>query len=552
MKYLFKVPFTQSKKLTKYMTYVLLLGVCLPCWSWAASPEQLEARIADLEEKLIQLSQESLELKKQVIAANKKIASLNQQSAPSLTLPVSKITTEQLNPEPQPQVVLLDDRINTLADRKHELMPTEKTRSTQRTLTLTEFKDYIKDEIGFSFGGYFRGGWASSTNGGPKNYAEGALGRLGNEYGGWYDLIFSQKIYDEDNRRIDALVMIDGNVNVNKAAGLFNIQDDNYMQFSDIYLTTQGFIPGYPEANFWVGKHSLPYNEIQMLDWKTQKTPAGGAIGVENLKLGVGELAFSLSRADVNLAQDDVNHDVNVNQIELRYGNIPLWQDGTIELAGKYALANKSKQQSDLTVKNAWLAGLLWKQENFLGGFNQLSLQAASNSMASQFANINTNNPEFAANANNDYIGQHTGGTAYRFVSQGEAYLADKVIMSHALAFTLGDDVYSYDMNRAHTDFMSFKSAIRPAYIWDRYQQSGIELGYFHQRNKISGEKYNEEGYKTTLFHTFKVAESLLTSRPDIRFYVSYIHALNNDVSQFDFNGKNYQVSFGIQTEVWF
>ncbi|MCO6524130.1 MAG: carbohydrate porin [Candidatus Schmidhempelia sp.] len=552
MKYLFKVPFNRKKKLANYITYTLLLGLCFPCCSWATTQEELEARIADLERRLIQLSKESLELKKQISAFHQKTTNFNQQQVKSLTLPVPKLSAEQLNTEQQPQVVLLDDRINTLAERNHNIPLAQKNNQLRHSLTLTEFKDYIKDEIGFSFGGYFRGGWASSTNGGPKNYAEGALGRLGNEYGGWYDLIFSQKIYDEDNRRIDALVMIDGNVNANKAAGLFNVQDDNYMQFSDIYLTTQGFIPGYPAANFWVGKHSLPYNEIQMLDWKTQKTPAGGGIGVENLKLGVGELAFSLSRADINVNQNTAKHDVNVNQIDLRYKNIPLWQNGTIELAGKYALANKSKQQSDLTIKNAWLAGIVWKQENFLKGFNQLSLQTASNSIASQFANINTNNPEFAANSNNDYIGEHTGGTAYRLVSQGEAYLADKVIMSHALAFTLGNDVYSYDMSKAHTDFMSFKSAIRPAYIWDRYQQTGVELGYFHQRNKVSEQKYDEEGYKTTLFHTFKVAESLLTSRPDIRFYVSYIHALQNDISHFDFNGKNNQISFGIQTEVWF
>lgn len=552
MKYLFKVPFNRKKKLANYITYTLLLGLCFPCCSWATTQEELEARIADLERRLIQLSKESLELKKQISAFHQKSTNFNQQQVKSLTLPVPKLSAEQLNTEQQPQVVLLDDRINTLAERNHNIPLAQKNNQLRHSLTLTEFKDYIKDEIGFSFGGYFRGGWASSTNGGPKNYAEGALGRLGNEYGGWYDLIFSQKIYDEDNRRIDALVMIDGNVNANKAAGLFNVQDDNYMQFSDIYLTTQGFIPGYPAANFWVGKHSLPYNEIQMLDWKTQKTPAGGGIGVENLKLGVGELAFSLSRADINVNQNTAKHDVNVNQIDLRYKNIPLWQNGTIELAGKYALANKSKQQSDLTIKNAWLAGIVWKQENFLKGFNQLSLQTASNSIASQFANINTNNPEFAANSNNDYIGEHTGGTAYRLVSQGEAYLADKVIMSHALAFTLGNDVYSYDMSKAHTDFMSFKSAIRPAYIWDRYQQTGVELGYFHQRNKVSEQKYDEEGYKTTLFHTFKVAESLLTSRPDIRFYVSYIHALQNDISHFDFNGKNNQISFGIQTEVWF
>ncbi len=380
--------------------------------------------------------------------------------------------------------------------------------------------------------------------------------------------MFKQKVYDENGHRVDAIVMIDGNVATNKAAGLFNTQDDNIMQFSDIYLSTKGFVPGFPDANLWVGKHSLPYNEIQMLDWKTQKIPAGGGIGIEDLGIGVGKLDLALVRADVNVKQvkkvEVVNNgntevqtvtkqeEVDLNEIELRYRDIPLWQDATLAINGRYSAPNKSKIQDSVSVKNAWLGSFVLRQNNFFGGFNQWTLQTATNSVASQLANINTNNPEFAANSDNDYIGTHTGGKAYRLVSEGEAYLSDKVIIAHALALTTGTDVYSYDLNLAHTDFSSFKSAVRPAYIWDNYNQSGLELGYFRQKNKVKGKSYNEEGFKTTIFHSFKVGESILTSRPDIRFYVSYIESLQNDISKFDFNGKDNQISFGVQTEVWF
>jgi carbohydrate-specific outer membrane porin len=571
MKYSIK---TVCKVKPKRIVLMTMLCLCYLPNAIAATQDELEARIALLEQKLLALSQESNDLKKQVIESNKQLAQLNNHlqkqqivinnQKKALKNSQKAVLTKQQPPSNPTQIsnnqIVL---VNTpKADTVLGENPPEK-----RSFTLAEFKDYIKDEIGFSYNGYFRGGWSTSSNGKPKNYAEGALGRFGNEYGGWYDLVFKQKIYDQDGRRVDTIVMIDGNVATNKAAGLFNTQDDNLMQFSDIYLETKGFVPSFPDAKLWVGKHSLPYNEIQMLDWKTQKTPAGGGIGVENLKVGIGAFDVALVRADVNVkskkgvAKIDSNgneiiqhkkEEVDLNELEIRYRDIPLWKDATLGVNARYSAPNKSKIQDNVSVKNAWLGSFILRQNKFFGGFNQFTLQTATNSVASQLANINTNNPEFASNSDNDYIGTHTGGKAYRFVSEGEAYLSNDIIVAHALALTSGNDVYSYDLNRPHTDFTSFKSAIRPAYIWDTYNQSGVELGYFRQKNKVKNKTYVEEGYKTTLYHSFKVGKSILSSRPDIRFYVSYIEALQNDISKFDFNGKDHQISFGVQTEVWF
>ena len=65
------------------------------------------------------------------------------------------------------------------------------------------------------------------------------------------------------------------------------------MQFSDIYLTTRGFLPFAREAEFWVGKHKLPQYEIQMLDWKTLTTDVAAGVGIENWALGVGPVSYT-------------------------------------------------------------------------------------------------------------------------------------------------------------------------------------------------------------------------------------------------------------------
>lgn len=124
--------------------------------------------------------------------------------------------------------------------------------------------------------------------------------------------------------------------------------------------------------------------------------------------------------------------------------------------------------------------------------------------------------------------------------------------MANAIVYSFGNDIYSYETG-AHSDFESIRAVVRPAYIWDQYNQTGVELGYFTQQNKdANSNKFNESGYKTTLFHTFKVNTSMLTSRPEIRFYSTYIKALENELDGFTFeDNKDDQFAVGAQAEIW-
>ncbi|EEZ5368805.1 carbohydrate porin, partial [Escherichia coli] len=51
---------------------------------------------------------------------------------------------------------------------------------------------------------------------------------------------------------------------------------------------------------------------------------------------------------------------------------------------------------------------------------------------------------------------------------------------------------------------------------------------------------------------TFKVNTSMLTSRPEIRFYATYIKALENELDGFTFeDNKDDQFAVGAQAEIW-
>ncbi|KAA5784699.1 carbohydrate porin, partial [Klebsiella pneumoniae] len=83
-------------------------------------------------------------------------------------------------------------------------------------------------------------------------------------------------------------------------------------------------------------------------------------------------------------------------------------------------------------------------------------------------------------------------GTAVGLTSLGETYFRDDVFMANAIVYSFVNDVYSF-VTGAHSDFESIRTVLRPAYICDKYFQSGVELGYYKQQNNdVTCKKYNE------------------------------------------------------------
>ena len=113
-----------------------------------------------------------------------------------------------------------------------------------------------------------------------------------------------------------------------------------------------------------------------------------------------------------------------------------------------------------------------------------------------------------------------------------------------------GSDVYSYNTG-AHTAFRSLRAVVRPAYIFNKYNQSGVELGYFTQTNKNDNADKTESGAKVTLFHELKLGTSTFSSNMDIRFYATWLKVIKNQLDDYTFDDdKSDQFSVGVQTEL--
>jgi carbohydrate-specific outer membrane porin len=445
---------------------------------------------------------------------------------------------------------------------------------------IPQFTNYSS---GTTYNGYFRGQWATGSDGAPKQYAIGSVGRFGNEYDypGWFDLYATQELYNENDKLIKAIVVLDGNVGNENGSEAFSTAGGDaydYVQFSDMYVTAKGFIPSLPESTLWAGRHAQPVVEIQMLDWKAYKGAGAAGVGLNDIDAGAGTLDISLMRDDFTASKDTtttyyvagvdangtatgVTHAVtsttteteivNTNALDIRYKGIELTDSSKLDLVVKYQMPNSGNADDAEALKgykisDAVSAAAIINSSDENGGFQQYGVHFATNSIASTFASISGPNPDYS-------LSDSDGASAVRLFSQGENYLFDKnVIMSHAIVLSHGEDAYDSTMAKTDVDFDSARVVVRPAYIWDQYNQTGVELGWFTQTNSVNNVDYDETGYKVSAFHTLKVATSMLRSRPEIRFFATYMNADKNEISDFTFSdGGDDQLSVGVQAEVW-
>ncbi len=74
------------------------------------------------------------------------------------------------------------------ATQQVAVIDTEGQKPKLESVTLKDISKFVKDDIGFSYQGYFRSGWEHQITDRRRPYAPGSLGRFGNEMSGWFDL----------------------------------------------------------------------------------------------------------------------------------------------------------------------------------------------------------------------------------------------------------------------------------------------------------------------------------------------------------------------------
>lgn len=419
------------------------------------------------------------------------------------------------------------------------------------------------------FHGYVRSGIMESNNGGQNAYLASKLGRFGNETGGWWSMAFSQDLMKtDDGKSFGVWAQLEGDTpltgNDDWSYG-DNYGPNGHLGMSGYYITAKGYIAAAPEATVWIGKRAFETHEIQQLDWKAVNS-SGNGVGVEGIAAGPGKLAFSIKRADApsstwytTTTTTDSGGDTtttstsnttkyNVNYFDVRYAKLPFISDATIELIGQYAMVDKNDEQEELEA-----AGTIKKAQNSFiptmiitkpvgKGYNETYFQYTTKRFANNLVALGYNDV-FTTNFDQDY----SDAKAFRFINTGETYLTDDVVMQHSVVYATGSDI-TPTLDKSN----SFNIVARPAYIWNANHKTALEMGWFKQTNTVSGADKVEQGKKVTLAQVITAGPGIF-SRPELRFYTTYMKADKNEISgsaPFN-NGKDSQLSFGAQVEAW-
>lgn len=424
------------------------------------------------------------------------------------------------------------------------------------------------------FHGYVRSGIMESNNGGQNAYLAGKLGRFGNETGGWWSMAFAQDLMKtDDGKSFGVWAQLEGDTPL-EGDDDWTYGDtygpNGHLGMTAYYVTAKGYIAAAPEATVWIGKRAFETHEIQQLDWKAVKS-SGNGVGVEGIKAGPGKLAFSIKRADANSSSwntttttptYDANGAVsgytedtssnstkyNVNYFDIRYAKLPFVSDATVELIGQYAMVDKNDTQEALEA-----AGTIAKAENSFiptmiitkpvgKGYNETYFQYTTKRFANNLVALGYNDT-LSTGFDNDY----SDAKAFRFINTGETYLTDDVVMQHSITYATGSDI-TPTLEKTN----AFSVVARPAYIWNANHKTALEMGWFKQTNTVSGEDKVEQGKKVTLAQVITAGPGIF-ARPELRFYTTYMDVDKYEISgSAPFNdGKDSQLSFGVQVEAW-
>ncbi|MCP8688706.1 carbohydrate porin [Marinobacterium sedimentorum] len=443
--------------------------------------------------------------------------------------------------------------MNRISDNRRELLASISRRGGFALLPIA-MACYTNPAWSYDFHGYFRAGITAADNGETIEYRVNDLGRYGNETTGWYTLFWENDVFEEDDKRAHVVASLEGNTQLYTAfepigTSRTTDQPPNTNAITNLYADVIGFIPGHPEAHLWVGKRNYDKKELQMMDYKYVAI-GGPGVGVDHLNMGPGTLAMNWIRVDSNTAElnsprTSTSDNINVNFLDARY-KLPVFSKSSLDLIGDYAIVNKTGSQeldesSDAayTAHNSLMLTSIYTTP-FRNGFNETVFQYADKGLAPNMTGLGID-----LLANSDY----SNAKGFRFINSGEFYPTDHTIVAHALTYAEANNLSSDASTRAESEKL-FSVAVRPGYLWDEHNRSTFEIAWFNRQNDyLDGTSASVSGQKFTLAQVISAGTSMLTVRPEIRFYATYINA--DDELPFNDSTEGSQFSFGAQVEAW-
>ncbi|MDV5170300.1 maltoporin [Photobacterium rosenbergii] len=387
------------------------------------------------------------------------------------------------------------------------------------------------------FHGYMRAGIGiSGDNGQQVRYESNKVGRLGNEDDLYAEVQLGKEVYNQNGKSfyVDSMAawLSDGSNDfegTNTSCELEpdadgGISCDNDAQFAirQFNVQTEGLIARDPGAVIWAGKRYYQRHDIHITDFYYWDTSGSGA-GVENISAGAGKLSLAALR------QDD--GDVNVNNLDIRYAEIGLWDGANLELGFNYGFINETDSQKDEGLgvgEDPLMVTAELTMDDVVGGLNKVILQYATESFGEQMAGLGAGN---SPDANSD-----DGVDGYRIINWGVMAPSDTWEIGYQL-------VYARSTFDSQDDHDIFSIVARPMYKWNEYNRTVFEAGWFTEEK----DNVDSSASKFTIAQAWSAGSSFW-ARPELRVYASYIEDYeDNSIGEADDSEYN----LGVQVEAW-
>jgi maltoporin len=477
-----------------------------------------EQQIAALEGRIVSLEQ-----------ANRAVAHVTQENTVSVT---------DLQKEVDKQVTAHDEAKLT-REQKTTIEQTELANTPQYDeiqadpKVVAELKQQVK---AFEFHGYLRSGQGLNSVGGQmvafQAPGAGAKYRLGNEAETYAEMIFVNNWInpnrDPDKAWMKTEVLIEANTT---QAQTFSSTDQ--FRFREAFIQVGNVLASNPGAEFWAGERYYRRLNIDINDFFPLDTSGYGG-GVENLDVKIGRAAIAyLGGAQDDLITSNGTYpksvlDARLYGIKTPVGQLGLWYDYSSSKGG--TLPDGTQVPST----GGWAIGIGHTRQEWLGGYNRITLQYGVGNAANFSTNIDVPTV-YLANA-------HT----FRFTDSAVIQPNDKFAVQPVFIYQSQTD--GNPANGTNT-WISFGA--RPVWFFTDHVSLAFEAGFDHTSSGVG--LYDGWLRKFTIAPQIGAGRKFF-SRPVLRAFVTYANwsqGLEGFVGGPAFKNKTSGWNFGVQGETW-
>ncbi len=422
--------------------------------------------------------------------------------------------------------------------------------------------------------GYFRSGAQHGSSAFTSKRYVNQIGRLGNENDTYGELGLGTDIIKVDDTTFSVFAMF-----ANGTDGTDTDWNTN-IAMRQFYVNVNGLLDCDKDANIWVGKRFYKREDIHIADFYYYNVSGTGA-GIDTLSIGPGKINLAWTRVDSNdvkykqksgftdeqvytlkeytktgvVTESSNKHQptkAKVNFFDARY-EFPAWNDATIQLGATYVNVEKQKDgyYSTYTTDGEWRDATnlsIELNQGFNSGWNKTIFQTFIGSTAK---GIHWGDSSKVYNDD---------GTGYRVINTGDTHITDRFGFQHLLNIAYSSGVEAYDNSK------SISAVIRPFYQLTKMTRLVGEVGAYVQKTKLnSGEHITERANKYSLAYAIAPDASNYWSRPELRFYISYVNGSDTPKSytsgeykdgsyvgsSYDGFNKTSDFVFGVQAEAW-